>query len=86
MEDLEPMTCLWYVGVAGAVLGLKGDCPICFADGSTVAELGPDLGDGRLLGVGGGDRGGELDAGRLLDNIITLHWSLADFHVLSTEW
>jgi hypothetical protein len=32
------------------------------------------------------DRGGELDAGRLLDNIITLHRALVEFHVLSTEW
>jgi len=60
------MACLWYVGVAGAVFGLKGGRP-AKSDG-----LGSVLDDGWLPGVGD-----------LLDNIITLHWALVEFHV---EW
>jgi hypothetical protein len=80
------MACLWYVGDAGAVFGLEGGSPVCFANWFTIEELGSELGDSWLLGVGEGDRGGELDACRLLDNIITLQGPLAAFHFLSTEW
>lgn len=68
--------------VAGAVFGFsiagvgtREDGAVCEVGEAELAELGFEDVDGGTVGVvwiEGGERGGEADAGRLFDRIITL--------------
>jgi hypothetical protein len=57
-----------------AGVGTAGVCGVCAVGEADVAELGLEAVEGGTLVVliDGGERGGELDAVRLLDRMITL--------------